>query len=374
MVFTRQCADVSKLTCHMRINGVLLDQDCCLWWTVSASVSGDLPDHSWWQVTTGVTWGRLGLRTALGIALPAFVASRIMCLLSWSPPWSTTSVELRVSPSSPSTTRAPTQPLRVWSPPSRRGQLLVGQLEEALAERELLWHNILSGTEDAMRDPPSPSLRHARSITPDGERPLARKRLSIQALITACVDTGVHQGLLQMHWNEGFWGAHSRLLELGDGSHMDVAPQPASWSCAGARGVRVDSARRAAPDHVNRCLALLVSPDPKTQVPHATCCALGEATRGHNAVTALVHAAAQSCDCIAEGEVPGLIPGTDPTHFCPSATRTPPSTFRFALHTPSRPGLTAHKPGVKPNLLHPHRLERQQATSLRHADRSALSQ
>ena len=44
---------------------------------------------------------------------------------------------------------------------------------------------------------------------------------------------------------------------------------------------------------------------------HATCCALGEATRGHNAVTALVHAAAQSCDCTAEAEVPGLIPGTD---------------------------------------------------------------
>ena len=30
---------------------------------------------------------------------------------------------------------------------------------------------------------------------------------------------------------------------------------------------------------------------------HATCCALGEATRGHIAVTALVHAAAQSCMC-----------------------------------------------------------------------------
>ena len=48
-----------------------------------------------------------------------------------------------------------------------------------------------------------------------------------------------------------------------------------------------------------------------TGAAHATCCALGEATRGHNAVTALVHAAAQSCDCTAETEVPGLIPGTD---------------------------------------------------------------
>ena len=40
------------------------------------------------------------------------------------------------------------------------------------------------------------------------------------------------------------------------------------------------------------------------------CCAVGEATRGHNAVATLVHAAAQSCDCTAEMEVPGLL-GTD---------------------------------------------------------------
>ena len=44
---------------------------------------------------------------------------------------------------------------------------------------------------------------------------------------------------------------------------------------------------------------------------HATCCALGEATRGQSAVTALVHAAAESRDCAAVTEVPGLIPGTD---------------------------------------------------------------
>ena len=50
-----------------------------------------------------------------------------------------------------------------------------------------------------------------------------------------------------------------------------------------------------------------------TGAAHATCCALSEATGGHNAVTALVHAGAQSCDCTAENEAPGLIPGTDLT-------------------------------------------------------------
>ena len=85
MVVTRQCADVSKLMYQMRINGHLLDQDLLAAFdgqmrvSVSASLSGDLPDHSWWQATTGVTCGGLGLRTAPGVALPAFVASRITC-------------------------------------------------------------------------------------------------------------------------------------------------------------------------------------------------------------------------------------------------------------------------------------------------------
>ena len=39
-----------------------------------------------------------------------------------------------------------------------------------------------------------------------------------------------------------------------------------------------------------------------TGAAHATCCALDEATRGHNAVTALVHVVAQSSNCTAETE------------------------------------------------------------------------
>ena len=81
-VLTRQCADVSKLTYHMRINGdddLLASFDGQLRASVGASLCGDLQDHSWWQATTGVACGGLGLRTAHGVALPAFVASRIMC-------------------------------------------------------------------------------------------------------------------------------------------------------------------------------------------------------------------------------------------------------------------------------------------------------
>ena len=84
LVLTRQCADVSKLMYHMRINGDILDHDLLasfdgqLRASVVTSLAGDLPDHSWWQATTGVTVGGLGLRTAVTVALPAFVASRIL--------------------------------------------------------------------------------------------------------------------------------------------------------------------------------------------------------------------------------------------------------------------------------------------------------
>ena len=81
LVLTRQCADVSKLMYHMRINGDLLDHDlpCLVRWAASCLrshlpggrspgsflVAGDHRCRSW------------GAGTCALLALPAFVASRI---------------------------------------------------------------------------------------------------------------------------------------------------------------------------------------------------------------------------------------------------------------------------------------------------------
>ena len=185
------------ITCASRnllYQDLLVDFDGQSRAAVSASLSGDLPDHSWWQATTGVTCGGLGLRTALGVALPAFVASRIMCR-----PFVSTMIDhfsLAFDfPSQPIVAeydaRTEEALARLVSTlPTNAAQLLLGQLDEALAERELSWRNVLSGIEDAMQDWPTPSLRHARGITPDhgggdDEHSLARKHLKIQAPITA---------------------------------------------------------------------------------------------------------------------------------------------------------------------------------------------
>ena len=154
---------------------------------VGASLSGNLLDHSWCQATTCVTCGGLGLRTALGIPLPAFVASRITCRPLVSAMVGHAFGVPNQSIMAECDARTDTTLARLVSTlPANAAQLPVGQLDEALVERELLWRDVLSGTEEAMQDLPTPSLRHARGITPDDgdgddEHPLARKRLEIQA-------------------------------------------------------------------------------------------------------------------------------------------------------------------------------------------------
>ena len=70
--------------------------------------------------------------------------------------------------------------------PTNAAQLLVAQLDEALTERELLWRNVLSGTEYAMQDQPTPSLRHVRGITPDDGDGDDEHTLSNSHARTAC--------------------------------------------------------------------------------------------------------------------------------------------------------------------------------------------
>ena len=166
MVLTRQCADVSKLMYHMRIIGDLLDQDLLAAFDgqLRASVAvtcritlGGRPP----QASPAAAWAsarRLGSRSPL--VSPA--ASRVAPCC---PPWLTTSA-------SPLAFRAAA--LRA---------LLRGQLDEPLAERELLWRNVLSGTEDAMQDLPSPG-HHRDDGDGDDEHPLARAWT--QACIKGC--------------------------------------------------------------------------------------------------------------------------------------------------------------------------------------------
>ena len=115
-----------------------------------------------------------------------------------------------------------------------------------------------------------------------------------------------------MHEQEGSRVCRARLQELGGAEidwmlrlnpHHGAVMEPEEY---------VDSVLRlgcAGPSETVPCAACL-NGSPDTGAAHATCCALGEATRTP-AVTTLVHAAAQSCDSTAGVGGSGLIPGTD---------------------------------------------------------------
>ena len=87
-----------------------------------------------------------------------------------------------------------------------------------------------------------------------------------------------------------------------------------------------------------------------TNAAHATCSVVGKVTRGHNAVTTLVHAIAQSCDCTAEMEsslaLTCVLRMFSPMH---RATPAPPSISRSALRTHNRLVLIARRPDTMPN-------------------------
>ena len=290
MVLTRQCADASKLTCHMRINGDLLEHDLLasfdgqLRASVRASLCGDLPDRSWWQATTGVTCGGLGLRTATESPFPPSspVASRVAL---WFPPWSITSVPPsapRASWSRRNARRALMKLSHASSPtlPSAAAQILVAQLDEALTERELLWRNVLSGTADAMQDQPTPSLWHARGITPDDddgdqEHPLARKRMEIQDIITACVTRAFRTSC--------FRRTRTRAPGLLTRGLSNSAPRILTTPGCGGSTRTTDPCSSLSSEPVPCAACKTGSLD--TGAAHAACCAPGEGTtrsqRGH---------------------------------------------------------------------------------------------
>ena len=167
--------------------------------------------------------GGLGLRTAVTVALPAFVASRIL-----SRPLAATMVDHLCAAIGASRqmimaeydARTHEALSRLASTlPSATALDLLAKLDEAYAECHLSWQNVLSGSEPAMQDQPPPAPRHARGITPDDgdggdEHPHTRKRTKIQGVITAYIDSGVREGLLQMHEGEGSWAARTRLAAI----------------------------------------------------------------------------------------------------------------------------------------------------------------
>ena len=150
VVLTRQCADVSKLTYHLRLNGDKVDHsllamfDSQLRSAISASLFGNFPDDSWWQATTGVLFGGLGFRTAQSMALFTFIANRLVSrplvrtLLEHFGMATGAPLPLLQRACDRRTEDAVLSLISTLQPNS--GALLLQQLDQGMGERDLLWY------------------------------------------------------------------------------------------------------------------------------------------------------------------------------------------------------------------------------------------
>ena len=182
---------------------------------MSASLSGGLAGPLWWQATRGVTCGGLGPPARRLGSRSLLSSPAVSCVAPWCPPWLTTSASPLLFRASPSW---PEYDAHIDAALARLVATLPTRRSSCWASSTKPWLNVsFSGATSCVEPrtpcrtcPRHPSDTLGVSIPDDGdgddEHPLARKRLKIQALTTTCVDTGVHQGLLQMHEHEGFLG------------------------------------------------------------------------------------------------------------------------------------------------------------------------
>ena len=116
-----------------------------------------------------------------------------------------------------------------------------------------------------MQDLPTRPPWHVRGIILDDvdggdEYHLVRKRLNILALVTTCVDTSVHLGLLQVQEQEGSWEVRARLQEIVDAEvdHTWMFRWNLHHGAVMKTDEYVDSVRLRLPDHAIhplRCLS-----------------------------------------------------------------------------------------------------------------------
>ena len=237
LVLTRQCADVSKLVYHMRINGDRIESaflgrfDNNLRVAVETTLGGDLPDTSWQQATTGVTHGGLGFRSSETTALAAFIASRFT-----SRPLVSTMVQHYVDATGERFDKIMSAyDLRsedalitlVGTLPADVGAHIVEKVADAADEATLCWQAIVNGEEEPMdttgRAVDGRGLPRA-AITPadgegDAEHPTAAtlgKTLRLQNIITSALDASVRNDLRKHHQDAENHCAIRRLDELSD--------------------------------------------------------------------------------------------------------------------------------------------------------------
>ena len=336
VVLTRQCADVAKLSYHLRLNGdrigdeLLCRFDSDLRRALETSLGGELSDSAWMQATAGVQHSGLGLREAKNIALASFVASRYaarphVCEMAThiqNAGFGDASVVMNAFD-----LRTRNAAVRMLSSlPPEIGVLITDALEAAWDHSERQWTSLFDDDPMLQGDGEGSGQRNGRlggGITPsdgdgDPEHPLDTKRdrvMRIQRVLMRHIDEFL-RGELRANLQDA--GDEDGLIRLDELANEQV-DHTWMWKLSRHRGptlsngeyveavrIRLGVAGPADPIPCARCGRVFDSSG-----AHASCCEIAEATRGHHAVSEVVHGVASQCDPGAEKEVAGLIAGTD---------------------------------------------------------------
>lgn len=286
------------------------------------TLGGSLRDTSWWQATIAASEGGLGLREAMDVSLPAFLASRItsrpLALEMAQHAVDTELLSLNVfAESYDARTRAGFNRLCRSLPASVHEELRLIAEEGAAAAAER-WGSLKEGLPANGLQPSGQQRAGGLVMDAGSEDPElpgqsgGRTGPPLQAQLSVVVDRCVLEGLKQEMEASGQTADLNRLKEIADPdcNHMwlwALNPQhgPVLQDDEFVEAVRLRLGAGGPSDAVP-CALCGVTLD--AAGAHASCCAIAEATRGHNHVKHELHSLARKADSTAEEEPLGLIP------------------------------------------------------------------
>ena len=344
LVLNRRCADVSNITYWMRCYGDLVPQDVYMEFdmhlrrALEHSLRGDLQDASWWQATLSVgKAGGLGFRTACDSCLPAFIGSRV----SSRPLVSSMLAKFESADLGDAFALLAVYDARtdaavdafLDSLPEGASATARLAIQEGLLAAGRSWERMQGGTmtrdaglnaEDDTEPLDSPlrqmSSRAAGLVldagAEDEEHPFAGQYRGprLQRTLSRIVDEVAAQGVRNQYEEAGSNFDVARLDDLG---HAET-DHSWLWGLCAQHGAIVDDNE----EYVEAVRVRLGCGGPAEGTlcslcgdrvldrsgAHASCCAVGESTRGHNAARDVVHKFALYGDPSAECEPQHLIP------------------------------------------------------------------
>ena len=330
LILLRLCADVSKLTYSLRVQGDRIpsqslqrfDED------LKASLEKVLGDsfewHSWAQACTGVIEGGLGFRCGDTTALPAFIASRVenrpgVQYLAEHFERSTLALATTIMLKYDARTSAAVTALTATLPAEDHDKVRVtiASTAESASKR---WDAFVSGGEPDSSGGDLPfGRRPGAALVPDAgsedhehSRAWGKRSTGLQSQLNKITDDRRLEGLSHDLETNRDWEHVRRINDLRD----PTVDHRWLWALSNGHGLKMTNEEYALAIRIRLGCRLFddaeICPMCKTQVLdpagyHTTCCAKGESTRGHNAVRDELFDCICEADPAAETEPLGLV-------------------------------------------------------------------